>query len=191
MILLKTVSLTGGSNRPSNSQLSQQYRTELNTLDVLLSQTLRLKHRVSRCTRLTFYSLFFLLLLLSRSCMFSPHSPFQFTYQFSVLLTLLLYNQLFSIFTFSFFPVLPCFLLPLSPLQSLFYSPFSMTCQWQQQMPASRSTRHAPMIPTYFLSACCWNPIAVTQHSFYAVSSNNLIQPLLLSFLNLLMYHCC
>lgn len=59
LILSKTVSLTGGSNRPSNSQLSQQYRTELNTLDVLLSQTVRLKHRVSRCTRLTFYSLFF------------------------------------------------------------------------------------------------------------------------------------
>lgn len=137
LILLKSVSLTGGgSNRPSNSQLSQQYRTELNTLDVLLSQTVKLRHRVSRCTRLTFYSLFFscccclvpvcslptllsssLISFLSPPCP-SPPPPLQSAF-------------LCAIFTFSLFPVLPCFLLTLSPLQSLFYSAFSMTCQWQ------------------------------------------------------------
>lgn len=136
MILLKTVSLTGGSNRPSNSQLSQQYRTELNTLDVLLSQTVKLRHRVSGCTCLTFYSLFFsccclvpvcslptllsssLISFLSPPCPSRPPPPLQSAF-------------LCAIFTFSLFPVLPCFLLPLSPLQSLFCSPFSMTRQWQ------------------------------------------------------------
>lgn len=54
-------------------------------------------------------------------------------------------------------------------------------------MPASRSAQHAPMIPTYFLSACCRNPRAVTQHSFCEAPSNNLVQPVSSSFLSRLL----
>lgn len=55
-------------------------------------------------------------------------------------------------------------------------------------MPASRSAQRAPMIPTYFLSACCRNPRAVTQHSFCEAPSNNLVQPASSSFLNRLLH---
>lgn len=119
----------------------------------------------------------------SSSFMFSPHTSFPFHFPVpSWPLHLLLPSTLISFCCsiFSGFYLISCPVLSPLALCSTIVLLFSfcspLVCG------NSRCQLPAPMIPTYFLSACCRNPGAVTQHSFCKAPLSNLMEPVLPSF---------
>lgn len=110
-----------GPASPSSRRLSQQYRTKLKSLDVLLSQTGEPEHRAGRCTRLSFCSLFFS--CYGPACSLPTSFPFHFPVP-SLLSSSSLISFLCPIFSCSpSFPALCCLFLLSAPLSS-FSPPF-------------------------------------------------------------------